>query len=123
MNIQFMTKEKNGIPTGEYDRSGKQIYLYMPDIEEMVANASCKEEIIAIENMQNFFDAGLFNGFSFEIVYTDIDRHINPCTDESSWTWQVLQHPWYEGWSKEDMIKEIIKIIELNQKLRYNERW
>lgn len=108
MNIQFMTAEKNGVPTGEKDWRGEPRYRYTPDYAEMISHASCEEEIEAIKEAERVMKNG---GFTFEIVFTAKALSIDPHTYESKIKWQVLQHPWYRNngiyTSKEEMLKDI----------------
>jgi hypothetical protein len=111
MNIQFMTVEKNGIPTGEKDWKENPRYRYMPDFEEMIANACCEEEAEAIretENLLKKWDAA----FNFEIVYMVYKPAWDPNKGHTETKWQMYQHPWYRDQngvydSKEQMIELI----------------
>lgn len=118
MNIQFMTDEANGIPTGKIDWNGDAEYRYIPNFDEMKKNASCEEEIEAIEKVQEMIDSGFFNGFAYEIVYTDLIDAIRQDGNGKIQVvkeWQMLQHPWYRHYegrkrvfdSKEKMIADI----------------
>lgn len=107
MNIQFMTAKENGIPTGEMHWSGKPVYRYIPDFNKMLENASCEEEAKAIENVKEMIEKKLFDGFVFEIVFTAIADHWDFYSGKLGRTWQVLQFPWYDGKSKEEMLEEI----------------
>ena len=124
MNIQFMTAEKNGKPTGEKDWAGRPRYTYIPDYDELLKNATCDEERKAIINAKEIMER-FGEGFAFEIVYTARSLHVDPYTCEHSLTWQLLQHPWHEdAWtlkkkSREEMIKDIEECIEYSMK-RWN---
>lgn len=114
MNIQFMTAEKNGIPTGEFDYKGNERYTYMPDWEEMIANASCEEEAEAIREAEVVIGS---KGLHCEIVFTVFANGRNPDTGRTEKVWQVYQHPWYRTFdgvydTKEQMLEEIKKHIE-----------
>ena len=114
MNIQFMTAERNGIPTGEKNWNGEPKYKYIPDYDDMIANASCKEEAEAINEARKTMER-FGEGFAFEIVYTAIAPHVDFYTGERSDRWEVLQHPWYRTengyYSKESMIKDIEEMM------------
>ena len=101
MNIQFMTNENNGIPTGTKNWKGEENYRYIPDFTELLKNATCGEEIEAIEQCRACIDSGLLYGFTFSIVFTA--KYMGK--------WQVMQHPWYYGASKEQMAKEIENMV------------
>ena len=117
MNIQFMTEKKNGFPTDEYDYKGNPIYRFTPNYDEMIANATCEEEIRAICEAEAIMDR-IGNGFVYEIVYTAIAPSVDPHTCKRSMKWQVLQHPWYKNddgtrRSKEEMLKDIEEEVEI----------
>ena len=115
MNIQFMTKANNGIPTGEVDWKGRPVYKYRPDYDEMIANATGEEEANALRRAKETMEK-MNDGFTFEIVFTAIATHVDPWTCAHPPTWQVLQHPWYRDqhayWPKEMMIEEIEKTYQ-----------
>lgn len=114
MNIQFMTSEGNGIPTGEKNYRGEPRYRYIPNYDLMIANATCEEEIEAIRQCREILSRHN-EGFAFEIVFTAIANSIDPKTCKMTKKWQVLQHPWYEyadtgiKLSKEEMLERIEK--------------
>ena len=95
MNIQFMTKEKNGVPTGKFDWRGEERCRFIPDFDEMVKNASCEAEADAVKEVQTLLNDGLFDGFTFEIVYMAYAKSVDFVTGESKMKWQMMQHPWY----------------------------
>lgn len=116
LNIQFMTAEKNGVKTGEVDSKGNPKYMYVPDFDEMIKNACCEEEIRAIKDTREMLNKRWFDGFTFQIVYTDyatasvFDHKTGETTFKKKW--QVMQFPWYRTYegvytSKETMIAEI----------------
>lgn len=118
INIQFMTKEENEIPTGKFNWKGEEEFVYVPNFNELVKNASCEEEIKAIREIEERITSGksIFKGFTFEIVYMVYDKALvyNKETKKQEWVmkWQMMQHPWirtFEGVynSKEQMIEEI----------------
>ena len=111
MNIQFMTAKENGIPTGETNWKGEPRYRYIPNFGKMIENATCDEEIEAIENVREMIERRVFDGFAFEVVYTAVADHCDFNTGKFSKTWQVLQHPWYDGKSEEEMLEEIKKTL------------
>lgn len=117
MNIQFMTREQNGIPTGGTDWRGKERCKYIPNFTLMMMNARCKEERKAIQEVRDHVENGLFDGFTFEIVFMTKAQRIDFKTGESRCEWQMFQHPWYEDGetgikvSKAEMLKDIVKII------------
>ena len=111
MNIQFMTKE-NAI-TVKDNWTGEDRIVYVPNFEELIANASCAEEIAAIKEAEKKVksDKGFF-GFTFEIVYMKYEKTLNPFTSKWEMKWQMMQHPWFrthEGvyHTKEQMIEII----------------
>lgn len=111
MNIQFMTAEANGVPTGEKDWRGNDTYKYIPNYELMIAKASCPEEAEAIRQSRDLFDKRQF-GFTFEIVYTVFKPAWDPRKGHTEPKWQIYQHPWYRDHngvydSKERMIELI----------------
>lgn len=114
MNIQFMTAEANGIPTGSKDWRGRPTYKYIPNFTLMLKNAKCEEERKAIEETRDFIESGVYDGFTFEIVYTAKALSVDPYTCEHSYKWQMLQHPWHEdGWTGEKVSKtEMLKNIQ-----------
>lgn len=122
MNIQFMTKEANGIPTGEFNWKGEENFLYVPNFEELVKNASCEEEIEAIRKAEEMLkDGRVFKGFTFQIVYMSYEKSLKQDfkTGKCEWVmkWQMMQHPWYRTLdgvykSKEEMIEEIEKMYK-----------
>lgn len=108
MNIQFMSKENNGIYV-EDNWTGEPTLHYIPNFDELIANASCEEEADKIREIKERFSTDeKFFAFSFPIVYMAY-RDEWDCS--KGWTgrktWQMLQHPWYYGCTKEEMIKEI----------------
>ena len=118
MNIQFMTKEANGIPTGEFDWKGEEKFVYVPNFDELVKNASCEDEIKAIRETEEIMKSGksIYKGFAFEIVYMVYTKtfvmNLETKKYESVMEWQMMQHPWirtFEGvyHTKEQMIEEI----------------
>lgn len=116
MNIQFMTAEKNGIPTGETDWKGNPQYRYMPDFEQMIANASCEEEAEAIRETERLLKKW-DTAFTFEIVYTVNKPAWNPTKGFAENKWQMYQHPWYRDQngvydSEELMIMRITKELK-----------
>ena len=117
MNIQFMTKEKNGVPTGKIDWRGEEVFKFVPDFEEMIKNASCEEEAKAIRDTQEWLNKGIFDGFTFEIVFMAYARDIDFETGASTMKWQMMQHPWYRSEfgvyeTKERMMDDIARVIE-----------
>ena len=117
MNIQFMTKENNGVPSGEYDWKNEEKYVYVPNFDEMIKNASCEEEVKAIEDVRDMIvNKKIFNGFTFQIVFTIYTFVHDYETNKYEKQWTVYQHPWYESLngvkvSKEEMTREIEQII------------
>ena len=118
MNIQFMTKEENGIPTGEFKWNGEERCVYVPNFDELVKNASCEEEIKAIREIEKRMTSGnpIHKGFAFQIVFMAYAKSLeyNKETRKQEWVmkWQMMQHPWYESLdgvkhTKEQMIEEI----------------
>lgn len=113
MNIQFMTAEKNGIPTGEKDWRGEERYKYIPDFKELISNASCEEEVEAICKVREMIQKKLFDGFTFEIVFTAYRDEWDFTEGHTGRkTWQLLQHPWYRSEdgvykTKEEMLEDI----------------
>lgn len=111
VNIQFMTEE-NAV----YDKHGDKYYV--PDFEELIRNASCQKEIDAILKCKKHMDDGIFPGFTFQIVFTQIGLSTYP---DWHYCWQVMQHPWYkncysgERYSKERMVRDVEELVE-----RYN---
>lgn len=117
MNIQFMTKEKNGVPTGEFDWRGEERCRFIPDFEEMIKNASCEDEANAIRETQEWLNKGLFDGFTFEIVFMAYAKAVDFRTGKSTMKWQMMQHPWYRSElgvyeTKERMIEDVKRIVE-----------
>ena len=113
MNMQFMTIEKNGVPTGRKNYKGEEEYTFMPNWEEMIANASCEEEAEAIREAERIIGE---RGFNFEIVYTVYKDGWNPVKGKTGKCWQVYQHPWYRTFegvydTKEQMLEEIKKTL------------
>jgi hypothetical protein len=47
-----MTKEANGIPTGRFNWKGEEEFVYVPNFDELVKNASCEEEIKRIREIE-----------------------------------------------------------------------
>ena len=92
MNIQFMTAEKNGVPTGGTRWSGEPEYRYFPNYDELIANASCEEEIAMLEKSREI----MTEGFVFEIVFTHFGNSYNSVKGIWENRWELLQHPWYE---------------------------
>ena len=97
MNIQFMTAERNGIPTGEVDWKGEPQYRYIPDFDEMIAGASCEEEADAIREVRDMVNdpKHIFDGFTFEIVFMESGPEWDSRKRCTVRKWQMLQHPWY----------------------------
>lgn len=117
MNIQFMTKEKNGVYVQD-NYTGAPTLAYVPDFDEMIANASCEEEADKIREIKQRFQEnkrGLYTGFAFPIVYMAYKKEWNPW---KGWTgrrtWQMMQHPWYHGTTKEEMLQEIEEMEKLD---------
>ena len=113
MNIQFMTADTNGIATGEKRWNGQPEYKYIPNYDLMIANASCEEEVEAIQKIRELCK----DGFAFEIVFTIYAKCLNPRTLEWEHGWTIYQHPWYEDEfgnkvSKEEMLKDIEDTIQ-----------
>lgn len=116
MNIQFMTKE-NAI-TVKDDWTGQETIVYVPNFEDLIANASCEEEIEAIKETEKRMKSGkgFFRGFAFEIVYTKYAKTLNPFTHKWEMKWQIMQHPWYRTYEGVYHTKEkMIEIIEASQ--------
>lgn len=116
MNIYFMDKEHNGVPTPEVDWRGETRYKYIPNFDLMLTRASCEEEAEAIKETRRYLEEGIFDGFNFEIVYMDYCMGYN--YEENKWEmkWQMLQHPWYNNLTKEGMVKEIEACAERYRK-------
>lgn len=113
MNIQFMTKE-NAIKVKD-DWTGEDKLVYVPNFEELIANASCEEEIEAIKEIEERMksDEWFLKGFTFEIVYTKYKKTLNPFTCKWETKWQIMQHPWYRTYEGVYRTKEqMIEIIE-----------
>lgn len=115
-NIQFMTKE-NAI-TVKDNWTGEYTVVYKPNFAELIANASCEEEVEMLKEAEERYNSGnsLFKGFAFEIVYTSYERALvfDRKTFKQEWKmkWQLMQHPWYRTCdgvyaTKEEMIEEI----------------
>lgn len=111
MNIQFMTAERNGIPTGITNYRGEPGYTYEPDYDAMLANATCEEEAEAIRRAKRVMNRQK-GGFAFEIVFTAIALSVDPYTCEHTMKWQVLQHPWHRENGKRVSREVMQKIIE-----------
>lgn len=115
MNIQFMTAERNGIPTGEVNWKGEPQYRYMPDFDEMIAGASCKEEADAIREVRDMANdpRHIFDGFSFEIVFMVNAPGWDPHKGRTAKKWQMYQHPWYRTYDgiyhTEEQMRDIIE--------------
>ena len=112
MNIQFM-KAENAV-TVKHPWTGKDELAYVPDFDELVKNASCEEEIKAIRETEESLKSGksLFKGFAFQIVYMSYEKALvitDRKTLKQEWVmmWQMMQHPWIEGMTKEQMIEKI----------------
>ena len=116
MNIQFMTKE-NAV-TVKDGWTGKDTFVYVPNFDELVKNASCEEEIKAIRETEARVNSGksIFKGFTFQIVYMAYAKTLeyNKETKKQEWVmkWQMMQHPWHETVygvkdTKEQMIAKI----------------
>lgn len=108
-----MTVEKNGIQTGEYEWNGNPKYRFIPDYEELLANATCEEEAEAIREAERI----MTEGFTFEIVFTMRAMSYDFRTGKGQMKWQVMQHPWYRSYdgvydSKETMIRQINELAE-----------
>ena len=116
MNIQFMTAEKNGIPTGMNNWRGAPEYKYMPDFDAMIANASCEDEVEAIretEALMKKWDSA----FTFEIVYMAYKPAWNPRKGFTERKWQMYQHPWYRDQDGVyDSEERMIELIEAELK-------
>lgn len=113
MNIQFMTKE-NAI-TVKDNLTGEDKLVYIPNFEELIANASCEEEIEAIREVEERMnsDKWFLKGFTFEIVYTKYEKTYDPFTHKWGMKWQIMQHPWYRTYEGVYHTKEqMIEIIE-----------
>lgn len=113
MNIQFMTAEANGVES-THSYTGAPETVYLPNFDELIANASCTEEVEMLKDAKARFESGnpLFKGFAFEIVYTVKAKSLNLRTLKWEEKWQLMQHPWIRTWdgvyaTKEEMIKEI----------------
>lgn len=114
MNIQFMTKE-NAITVKNI--WGENETVYVPNFDELRKNASCKEEIEAINDTEKYIKKSkFFKGFAFEIVYMSYEKALNydNKTGKQEWVtkWQMMQHPWVRDvygvhTTKEEMIKDI----------------
>lgn len=111
MNIQFMTAERNGTPTGETNWNGEPRYTYKPDYDAMLANATCEEEAEAIRSAEEVMNK-YNSGFTFEIVFTAIALSVDPYTCEHTMKWQVLQHPWHRENGKKVSQEAMLKKIE-----------
>lgn len=117
LNIQFMT-DANAIRAKD-EWTGNEIKLYVPNFDELARNASCAEELEAIEEIRQRIKAGRFKGFRFEIVYMSYEKGLayNRETKKQEWEmkWQMLQHPWYRSGNgvyatKEEMVRKIEEI-------------
>lgn len=113
MNIQFMTKEANGVAS-KHSYTGEPTIVYVPNFDELIANASCDEEVEMLEDTKARFESDnpLFEGFPFEIVYTVKTKSLDPYTWKWEEKWQLMQHPWVRTFdgvyaSKEEMIEQI----------------
>lgn len=116
MNIQFMT-EANAV-TVKDGWTGKDTFVYIPNFDELVKNASCEEEIKAIREIEARTNSrkGYFKGFTFQIVYMSYEKALvyNKETKKQEWVnkWQMMQYPWHETIygvkdTKEQMIEKI----------------
>ena len=116
MNIQFMGKE-NAV-TVKDSWTGEDKFVYVPNFDELVKNASCEEEIKSIRETEERMNSGksYFKGFTFQIVYMSYERALvyDKETKKQEWVmkWQMMQHPWYESVygvkdTKEQMIEKI----------------
>lgn len=115
MNIQFMTKESNGIERAHTFTGEKEI-AYIPNFKELIKNASCDEEIEMLKDAESRFNKNpKMYGFAFEICYTVKAKSLDPFTCKWSDKWQLMQHPWtreYKGpkATKEEMIETIERL-------------
>ena len=116
LNIQFMTKENAITVKDNWTREETEVYV--PNFNDLVANASCAEEIEAIREIEKRMNSetSIFKGFVFEIVYMVYEKALvyNKETKKQEWVmkWQMMQHPWERTWdgkyaTKEEMIEEI----------------
>lgn len=117
MNIQFMGQE-NAVAVKD-SWSGEDKFVYVPDFDELVKNASCEEEIAAIREVEERIKSGrsCFKGFTFRIVYMSYEKALvyNKETRKQEWVmkWQMLQHPWHETvWGVKDPKEQMIAKIE-----------
>ena len=123
LNIQFMTEE-NAVKVKD-SWTGKDTFVYVPNFEELVKNASCEEEIKAIRETEERMKNGntYSRGFTFEIVYMVYERALvyNRETKKQEWVkkWQMMQHPWYKigdtRYPENVMISEIETIVDQNK--------
>ena len=105
MNIQFMsrTKEVKDPLTGDIT------IVYIPDFDELISNASCKEEVDMLEEVRGYInnERHPFKGFTFQICYTCKVRNLESEVE----CWKLYQTPWVEcngkKMSKEYMIESI----------------
>ena len=115
-NITFMTPEKNGIPTGKKNWKGEPEYVYLPDFDEMIKNASCEEEVQGIKEVMDMVHKGIMDGFAFEVVYMVYTERWDGLKGgfTGEMCWQMFQHPWYvEGFNATHVEKQRI-IDEIN---------
>ena len=116
MNIQFMTKENNGVVVKD-NWTNRDRINYQPNFDELIKNASCDEEKKMLEEAKaRYMDEKVpmeFRSFAFEIVYTQYADHLDPWTHKWSKRWQLMQHPWYRlGEETKPSKEEMIAIIE-----------
>lgn len=117
MNIQFMSKENE--VTVKDGWTGKDKIAYVPNFEELVKNASCEEEIMAIREVEERMNSGksIFKGFAFPIVYMSYEKALvyDKETKKQEWVmkWQMMQHPWYETvYGVKDTKEQMVATIE-----------
>lgn len=121
MNIQFMTKE-NAV-TVKDSWTGEETFVYVPNFDELVKNASCEDEIKAIREIEARMKSGksIHKGFTFQIVFMCYAKALvlNKETMKQEWVmkWQMMQHPWYETVygvkdTKEQMIEKIEEMFK-----------
>lgn len=113
MNIQFMTKEANGVAS-KHPYTGESKTVYVPNFDALIENASCAEEVDMLEKVKANYrgDNPLFDGFPFEIMYTVKTKSLDPFTCKWEEKWQLMQHPWsrtFDGvyTTKEEMVEQI----------------
>lgn len=107
MNIQFMT-EANAFTAKNGEKK------YRPNYDEMIKNATCEDEIKAIEECRELFEK-LGTGFAFKIVRT---VYANRWTANNRFEkgWTIYQHPWYRNENGKDCTEsEMLEIIKSEQ--------